>query len=161
MDNPADLSTGSWATPKAAGLAMVGAGIILIVAGIVAAADPAGRVLVCVAGLMLSCLGGYALRIRPRLVLSAGPTLTIRTLRGAHTYPAPQIERIRVLTLRRIGRHNAQLEIDVLPEPVAPPRSGMHADTSCVVLGRWDLGADVYEVADILRRAGLPVEPAS
>ncbi|MGV9481376.1 PH domain-containing protein [Gordonia aichiensis] len=161
MDNRADLSTGEWSTPRPAAAALLVGGLLLVVLGVIAASDPAGMVLMCLAGALLLAFGAYALMIRPRLAVGPGPALTIRTLGGSRTYPHDRIDRIRVLRIRRIGRRSGQLEIDVIPND-APPRSpsdpALRVDTKLHVFGRWDLGTDPRAVADALRAAGFEVD---
>ncbi|WP_055476666.1 PH domain-containing protein [Gordonia sp. HS-NH1] len=164
MDNSEDY-THAWATPVGAGLAGCVGGVILVVAAVVVAGDPAGSVLMGVAGVLLLALGAYTLLVRPRLAISSGPSpvLVIRTLRGPRAYPRERIERIRVLSIRRVGRRVGQLEIDVLDdEAVASPPdahdAGPRDDTRLVVLSRWDLGTDLPTVVDALREAGFVVD---
>ncbi len=164
MDNSEDY-THAWATPVGAGLTGCVGGVILVVAAVVVAGDPAGSVLMGVAGILLLALGAYTLLVRPRLAISSGPSpvLVIRTLRGPRAYPRERIERIRVLSIRRVGRRVGQLEIDVLDdEAVASPPdahdAGPRDDTRLVVLSRWDLGTDLPTVVDALREAGFVVD---
>jgi hypothetical protein len=165
VDNSDDSYTHAWATPVGAGFAGCLGGVVLVVAGVVVAGDPAGSVLMGVAGLLLLALGAYTLLVRPRLAISSGssPVLIIRTLRGPRAYPRERVERIRVLSIRRVGRRVGQLEIDVLDdEAVASPSDGRDAgprdDTRLVVLSRWDLGTDLPTVVDALREAGFVVD---
>lgn len=165
MDNSAHLSTPEWSTPRAAGYALLAGGVILLVTGILAASDPVGLFLMGLAGLLLFVFGIRALVLRPRLAIGATggvPSITVRTLRGRHTYSSARIHRIRVLNLRRIGRQTGQLEIDVLHDDAPATDAGLEDalrdDTRLLVFSRWDLGADVGSVADELRRAGFDVE---
>ncbi len=163
MDNHADLSTGEWSTPRSAAAALVVGGALLVVLGVVAASDPAGMVLMCLAGILLLGFGAYAWTIRPRLSVSAGPILHIRTLSGTRHCAPAQIEQIKVLDIRRIGRRSGQLEIDVIPDdgpPHDPDDPALRLDTKLYVFGRWDLGATPSEVAEQLRRAGFDVDDA-
>lgn len=139
---------------------MAGGGLILLVAAVVTAREPVGALMLAVAGLLLIGFAASALLIRPRLAIveAAGvPALRIRTISGAHTYPMDRIDRIRVLDFRRIGRRSGHLELDLLPEDAPVQSYGLRDDTRLVVFGRWDLGADVGEVADELRRHGFVV----
>lgn len=168
-ENPAETS---WATPRPAAGALLGGGVVLLGCALLVAADPAGMVLMAVAGLLLLGFGGYAWSIRPRLALTVAPApvLSVRTLRGTVTLRPDQVERVRVLTLRRIGRRSGQLEIDFAPDTDAiDPASGAEGpdgfgtdgfkqDSRLAVFGRWDLGADPVDVAAALQRAGFPVE---
>ena len=151
MDNSVDAA---WATPRAAAAALCLAGFALLAVALVAAPDAVGLLMMSVAGVLLLAFGGYALIIRPRLAVEGSPPqLTIRTIGGVHTYGPDQIERIRLLALRRIGRRTAQLEIDLLPNG-----AGSRDDARLVVFSRWDLGADLIAVVDELRRAGFAVD---
>lgn len=165
MDNSDDSYTHAWATPIGAGLAGCLGGVVLVVAAVVVAGDPAGSVLMGVAGILLLALGAYTLLVRPRLAISSDPSpaLIIRTLRGPRSYPRERIERIRVLSIRRVGRRVGQLEIDVLDDEAAASPSrregvGPRDDTRLVVLSRWDLGTDLPTVVDALREAGFVVD---
>ncbi|GAB92201.1 hypothetical protein GORHZ_167_00200 [Gordonia rhizosphera NBRC 16068] len=147
-------------------------GVILLIGAVLTASDPVGLLLMGLAGLLLLGFSAYAFVMRPRLAVSfddtttgegtfgGQPTLTMRTLGGTHTYPADRIDRIRVLDFRRIGRRTGQLEIDVLTEgaPTHADGDGPREDTRLLVFSRWDLGADLGEVAEDLRRAGFTVE---
>lgn len=162
MDNSGNVPIRtSWATPLPAALTLVGGGVLLFIAAFFAASDPAGLVLMGVAALLLLGVGVVALTMRPRLGLTDGGALIVRTLTGRRMYPRDQIDRIRVIEMRRIGRRAGQLQIDVLRDdaPTTAP-DALRDDTRLIVFSRWDLGADVIEVADELRRAGLLVEDA-
>ncbi|RPA64714.1 PH domain-containing protein [Gordonia oryzae] len=152
MDNPADLSTRQWATPRPAAAALLAAGVVLLLCAVVVASDAVGSVIIGVAGLMLLGFGAYASLIRPRLELSAGPQLTIRRIGGAVTLTPADVERVRLLTMRRIGRRSGQLEIDYIPAGTESSEESM-----LVVFSRWDLGADLLEVSEALHHAGFPV----
>lgn len=165
MDNSEVSFTHAWATPVGAGLAGCLGGVALVVAAVVAAADPAGMVLMGVAGILLLVLGAYTLLVRPRLAITSGPNpaLVLGTLRGQRTYPPERIERIRTLSIRRVGRRVGQLEIDVLDDDAAGTTAhdrgvGPRDDTRLVVFSRWDLGTDLPTVVDALRDAGFVVD---
>ncbi|NDZ92962.1 PH domain-containing protein [Streptomyces sp. SID6673] len=163
MDNSADLSTLEWSTPRPAAFTLAAGGLILLVAAVLTASDPVGVVLMGFAALLLLGFAGYALWIRPRLAATTDdpqPAITVRTLSGTHTYPRDRIDRIRLIDFRRIGRRTGQLEFDVLRDdaPSTAPAEGLREDTRLVVFSRWDLGADLGDVADDLRRAGFVVE---
>ncbi|MED5801120.1 PH domain-containing protein [Gordonia sp. Z-3] len=165
MDNSAHLSTNEWATPRPAAVALGIGGVILLVAAVWAAGDPAGLVLMGTAGLLLLGFSGYALLIRPRLAVITAPdgrpAILVRTIGGAHTYPRDRIDRIRLLDFRRIGRRTGQLEFDFLQHDAPTTASADDAlrdDTRLVVFSRWDLGADLGAVAEDLRRAGFVVD---
>ncbi|WHU46941.1 PH domain-containing protein [Gordonia sp. L191] len=156
MDNSADLSTQQWATPRLAAGALLAAGVVLLLCAVFVASDAVGSVIIGVAGLMLLGFGAYASLIRPRLELSAGPRLTIRRIGGAVTLAPADVERVRLLTMRRIGRRSGQLEIDYLP--AGADRGTEREESMLVVFSRWDLGADLLDVVEALDRAGFPVE---
>ena len=161
MDNSAELSTQQWATPRLAAGALLAAGVVLLLCAVFVASDAVGSVIIGVAGLMLLGFGAYASLIRPRLELSAGPQLTIRRIGGAVTLTPADVERVRLLTMRRIGRRSGQLEIDYFPAAAdhGTEREGTEREESMlVVFSRWDLGADLLDVVDALDRAGFAVE---
>ena len=164
MDNRSDLSTGEWSTPRPAAAALLVGGLLLVILGVIAASDPAGMVLMVVAGVLLLAFGAYAWAIRPRLAVSPGPVLHIRTLSGTRDCTPAQIDQIKVLNIRRIGRRSGQLEIDVIPDDAAPTgqsdgqSDGLRLDTKLYVFGRWDLGATPADVAEQLRQAGFDVD---
>lgn len=161
MDNSAELSTQQWATPRLAAGALLAAGVVLLLCAVFVASDAVGSVIIGVAGLMLLGFGAYASLIRPRLELSAGPQLTIRRIGGAVTLTPADVERVRLLTMRRIGRRSGQLEIDYFPAGTDhdTERGGTEREESMlVVFSRWDLGADLLDVVDALDRAGFAVE---
>ncbi|MGV9709882.1 PH domain-containing protein [Gordonia sp. NPDC003424] len=162
MDNSRDLSTRAWSTPKPAAFTLLIGGLLLFLAAFFAASDPAGLVLMGAAALLLLAVGMLALVMRPRLAVTIDGELAVRTIGGRRIYQRDRIERIRVLEMRRIGRRSGQLQIDVLPDgaPVAAPSGQLRDDTRLIVFSRWDLGADVTEVADGLRRAGFDVQDA-
>ncbi|GAC84027.1 hypothetical protein GP2_017_00560 [Gordonia paraffinivorans NBRC 108238] len=149
MDNSGNSSTREWATPVPAGVAACIGGLILIGAAVVVANDPAGSVLLGIAGALLAALGAYTLAVRPRLSVSAGapPALSVRTITGRRTYTPEHVQRIRLLTMRRIGRRAGQLEIDVVDD-----------GARLLVFTRWDLGTDLISVVDELRAAGFEVD---
>lgn len=161
MDNSAELSTQQWATPRLAAGALLAAGVVLLLCAVFVASDAVGSVIIGIAGLMLLGFGAYASLIRPRLELSAGPQLTIRRIGGAVTLTPADVERVRLLTMRRIGRRSGQLEIDYFPAAADhdTEREGTEREESMlVVFSRWDLGADLLDVVDALDRAGFAVE---
>ncbi|ROZ98942.1 PH domain-containing protein [Gordonia sp. OPL2] len=164
MDNSAHLSTQAWATPRPAGIALAIGGVILLVAAVMTASDPAGLVLMGVAGILLMAFATYALTVRPRLATTLDddgqPAIAIRTIGGTHVYPRDRIDRIRLLDFRRIGRRTGQIELDVLQAdaPAAVEIDGPRDDTRLIVFSRWDLGTDLGDVAEALRRAGFVVE---
>ncbi|MEP9393189.1 PH domain-containing protein [Gordonia sp. VNQ95] len=151
MDNSADSSTRAWATPMPAVAALLVGGAALLLCAILVSTDAAGRTIMAIAGAMLLGFGAYAALIRPRLSVTSGPspTLTIRRIGGEITLTPAEVERIRILSMRRIGRRSGQLEIDYGPADSEP---------KLIVFSRWDLGADLLDVVDALADAGYPVE---
>ncbi|MGJ0118629.1 PH domain-containing protein [Williamsia sp. MIQD14] len=143
MDNSA-----SWATPVPVGCALTVGGVVLLAAAALSGSDPAGLVIMGVAGLLLISLGVSSLLIRPRLAATR-EALTVRTVTGRHTYPRASIDRIRVVSYPRFGRRVPNLEIDVLGEA-----TGNGSDEKLVILGRWELGAAPVDVAEALADLG-------
>ncbi|MGY1708917.1 PH domain-containing protein [Geodermatophilus sp. SYSU D00758] len=125
-----------WSAPRAQGvLVWIGA---LLLAGAALVLDPAGRVLVGAAALLLAALGTRDLLLRPRL--SAGPAgVAVRTLTGTERLGRPAV---RVRETRRWGVRSRLLELDT---------AGPGDDGRLVLLGRRDLGADPADVARALR----------
>ncbi len=164
MDNSADFSTHAWSTPVGAGVAGCIGGVVPLGGAIVVSNDPAGSVLMGIAGVLLVALGVYTLLVRPRLELSAEhpATLTVRSLTGRRSYTPDRVERIRLLSMRRVGRRVGQLEIDVLDDDAETGRpdgsDGPRDDTRLLVFSRWDLGTDLMSVVDALRTAGFHVD---
>ncbi|WP_353735618.1 PH domain-containing protein [Gordonia sp. (in: high G+C Gram-positive bacteria)] len=166
--------TSSGRPPPAAAAAIAVGGLFLLVGALTVASDAVGAVLMTVAAVMLLGFAAYALLVRPRLTLirGDGPRIVVRTIGGRSTYGPADIDRIRLRTLRRIGRRTGQLEIEVVAEPGSPdpadswnecrddlPAAPDHPrDTTLIVFNRWDLGADLHEVADALSEAGFVTE---
>lgn len=131
----------SWTTPVSALVAVVGGGIVLAVAAILAKDGPS-RLLVGLAAFAVLAMAVLGVRQRPRLTMIPGraPRLVIGTLTGPKEYPIDRIDRIRMVSYRRLGRKNAMLEIDV-----------RHGDAErLLIFGRWDLGANPHDVYDAL-----------
>jgi hypothetical protein len=104
--------------------------------------DPAGRLLVGAAALLVLVLAARDALARPRL--SAGPEgVVVRTLAGRRLLPWAGL-RVRVRATRRWGLRSRALELDTAPGP--------DDDGVLVVLGRRDLGTDPEEVARALHR---------
>ena len=121
---------------ETAALAAVGLGLALAVLVL----DPAGRVLVGAAALLVLGLVLRDLVARPRL--AAGPDgLDVRTATGRQHLPWRGL-RVRVRTGRRLGVRTRTLELDTA--------AGPDDDGVLVVLGRRDLGADPEDVARAL-----------
>lgn len=138
----------SWSTPFPAGLAILIGGIVLIAAAAASYREPAGMLLLGLAGLGLLAVGTIALTRRPRLTLSLGPgrrpELTIRTLRGLRTLTPESIDSVELLGTRRLLFSSTQLLID-------------DGDGGLYVFSRWDLGESPQAVAEELTAAGLEV----
>ena len=123
---------------EAIALGVVGLGLALAVVLL----DPAGRILVGAAALLLIALSAHDLLLRPRL--SASPAgVVVRTLSGRHELPWALL-RVRVRTTRRWGIRGRTLELDTAQGP--------DDDGTLVVLGRRDLGADPVDVARVLEQ---------
>ncbi|MFT3901486.1 MAG: PH domain-containing protein [Gordonia sp. (in: high G+C Gram-positive bacteria)] len=154
----------SWATPVGFGYALLIGALALLGGALAVGVDAVALVLVLVAVAGLVFAGASALRLRPRLAVHDN-LLTVRTLTGRQSYAPDEVYRIRVLSLRHIGRRSSQLELDLAtPESTAAPQesaAGLPPDNSrLVVFGRWDLGEDPHAVAQTLARAGFPVDDA-
>lgn len=171
MDNSPPSTTTRWSTPAPAVAALLVGGIALLLCAVLLSTDATGRALMAIAGLMVTGFGAYAAIIRPRLALTTGdvPALAIRTIGGSTTLTPADVLRVRVLTLRRIGRRSGQLEIDFAVDnrsvdnvdnfgETANPRDDSDDLSRLAVFSRWDLGADIVEVAEEIGRAGFPVD---
>ncbi|MDP5185044.1 PH domain-containing protein [Blastococcus sp. BMG 814] len=102
--------------------------------------DPAGRILVGGAALLLLVLAVREALLRPRL--TAGPDgVAVRTLTGTRVLPWG-LMRVHVRSARRWGTTVRTLELE---GPAAGGDDGL-----LLVLGRWDLGADPATVAGAL-----------
>lgn len=155
-----DNSTHSWSTHPG----LVAIGWVLAVgaaAGALsasAAADRPGTVLFGLGAAAMALAAAYGTVVRPRL--TAGTTgLRIRSLGGTRQLAWHEV-RIRLATVRRMGRDATALEIEPLsPESRSPepPAHGAAADdegdpdgTGLVVLGWLELGVDPRDVHDDL-----------
>jgi hypothetical protein len=113
-------------------LAWLAAGAAVICAGIAAFdGDPAGRLILGIAAVLLAGLAGTDLLVVPRLAVSA-EGVTVRTLSVRRRLPWAHIESIRLDERSRLGLSSRTLEID--------------AGELLIVLGRHSLGADPREV---------------
>ncbi|MEU4320710.1 PH domain-containing protein [Nocardia fluminea] len=136
-----DAQPVSWSTPVAGLLAVTGGGILLVVTAFLAQDGPS-RLLIGVAAFAVLAMSALGIRQRPRLTMVPGPAprLVVGTLTGPNDYPLDRIDRIRMVSYRRIGRKTAMLEIDV-----------RHEDTErLLIFGRWDLGTNPHDVYDAL-----------
>ncbi|MGY1724082.1 PH domain-containing protein [Blastococcus sp. SYSU DS0533] len=123
-------------SPPAARPACLAAGAVALGA-VTLLLDPAGRILVGGAALLLLVLAFREALLRPRL--TAGPDgVTVRTLTGTRVLPWGLL-RVRVRSTRRWGTTVRTLELE-------GPAGGAD-DGLLLVLGRWDLGADPATVA--------------
>ncbi len=136
-----DAQPVSWSTPVAGLLAVTGGGLLLVVVAFLAQDGPS-RLLVGIAAVAVLAMAVLGIRQRPRLTMVPGsaPRLIVGTLTGPREYPLDQIDRIRMVSYRRIGRKTAMLEIDV-----------RHDDAErLLIFGRWDLGTNPNDVYDAL-----------
>jgi Bacterial PH domain len=143
----ADPAGAAW-SPSAGLVALGWAGTVaavtwcLLVAG---TGDRAGLLLAVVAALGLGIAALYGTRARPRLRVGTSG-VTVGGLLGAHHHPWTQVDDVRVLAVRRLGRTSTLLEIDVV-EPDGTERM--------LVFGRLDLDADPDDVAEVVRAVRL------
>jgi hypothetical protein len=127
-----------WSARRAETWALTTGGVVLVLVAVLL--DPAGRVLVGGAALLLLALAARDVVLRPRL--TAGPAgVAVRTLTGTVALPWTGL-RIRLRETRRLGVRSRLLELDAAP--------GGEDDGVLVLLGRRDLGADPEEVARAL-----------
>lgn len=131
----------SWTTPAAGLVAVSGGGLILVVAAVLAQDGPS-RLLVGLAAVAVLGMAVLGFRQRPRLTMVSGPAprLVVGTLTGPKEYPLDRIDRIRMVSYRRLGRKSAMLEIDVQHE----------GSERLLIFGRWDLGTNPHDVYDAL-----------
>ena len=128
-----------WSPRVGETVAVAVAGLALALATLVV--DPVGRVLVGGAALLLLGLAARDALVRPRLRADAAG-VTARALTGGTAIAWPVL-RVRVRTQRRWGVRSTTLELE--------DRSD---DAVLVVLGRRELGADPWVVAEALHTAG-------
>ena len=136
-----DAQPVSWSTPTAGLLAVTGGGILLVVTAFLAQDGPS-RLLIGVAAFAVLAMSALGIRQRPRLTMipGAAPRLVVGTLTGPKDYPIDRIDRIRMVSYRRLGRKSAMLEVDV-----------QHEGTErLLIFGRWDLGTNPHDVYDAL-----------
>src|SRR3954452_25001458 len=128
-----------WSPRPAETVALTAIGLGLALA--VLLVDPAGRILLGAAALLVLALAARDALLRPRL--SAGPEgVVVRTMSGRQHLPWPGL-RIGVRATRRWGLRNRILELDTA--------AGPDDDGVLVLLGRRDLGADPEDVVRALR----------
>ncbi|MGB7385007.1 MAG: PH domain-containing protein [Rhodococcus sp. (in: high G+C Gram-positive bacteria)] len=155
-DYPQPVDKLTWATPMPAVIALVGAGIALLMAAAVTDTDTAGRFLVGLGALGLWIIAALAAYQRPRLWIDNGSAspgeppaqrLAVKRLSGVRTYRLDEISRLEVMKYPRLGRRVPMLEVDVR-------RVGEDEDR-LMIFGRWDLGTNPQDVYDVLDRHGL------
>lgn len=126
----ADHEPSRWAPP----IGLVVCGWVLAAGAAIwlaVATEATDRLFVAVLLICLVAASAYGSLVRPRLVADQ-TGLTVRTLTGTRHLDWPQVS-IRMREHRHLGHTTASLELD--------------ADPQLIVLGRFDLGADPYEVA--------------
>jgi hypothetical protein len=141
----AERPSGAWSpSPGLVGLAWVGAAAAAAWCVLVATTgDRAGLLLAAVAALGLGLAALYGTRARPRLRVDASG-VTVGGLAAARHHPWREVDDVRVLTVRRLGRTTTVLEIDVV---------GPGDDERLLVFGRLDLDDDPVDVAEAVRAA--------
>jgi Bacterial PH domain len=133
---PAPASTAAaWSPRPIETAAILAAGLVVLI--LAALADPAGRLLLGVAGLGLLAVATTDLLLRPRLTADAAG-IQVRTLATRHRLPWSALRRVEVDEHSRYGLMSRTLELE--------------AGELLVVLGRRTLGADPRDVADALAR---------
>lgn len=144
-DVTAEHST-SWSTPLAGLIAVAGGGVVLTVAAVLAQDGPS-RLIIGIAAVVTLGLAALGLRQRPRLTAVGGPapTLIVGTLTGRDEYTLDVIDRIRLVSYRRIGRKTTMLEVDVHHE----------GSERLLIFSRWDLGTNPVDVFDTLVTTGF------
>lgn len=137
MDKP--IVVKSWSTP----LALVFlCWLLAVVAGVSAVTsvfsvfslEPAGRLLLGMAAVVLSVLALHGTLARPRLAMDTG-AVTVRGMIRTHRLERSTLQ-VTVNRTRRMGRVVSTLELE--------------SGETLLVLGRLDLGADPEEVAEAL-----------
>jgi hypothetical protein len=124
-----------WAPRPVETAAAAGGAVVALL--LAALADPAGRVLLGVAGLGLLVLVAVDVLLRPRLAADAAG-VQVRTLGVRRRLPWSALRRVDVDEHNRYGLTARTLELD--------------AGETLVVLGRRTLGSDPRDVADALAR---------
>ncbi|WP_243737675.1 PH domain-containing protein [Blastococcus xanthinilyticus] len=137
------MGTVQWSPPVLVPAALALAGLAL--AAVAVLLDPAGRVLVGGAALLMLAMAAREAVLRPRLAAGADG-VEVRTLTGRRLLPWGVL-RVRVRTARRWGTTIRTLELETWPR-------AEDDDGVLVVLGRWDLGADPEAVARALEAHG-------
>ena len=130
-----------WSPPVLVPAGLAATGGALAVATLLL--DPAGRVLVGAAAVLLLALAAREALLRPRLAADAHG-VAVRTLTGRRLLPWGTL-RVRVRVAHRWGTTVRTLELETSAVD--------DDDGALVILGRWDLGADPRDVARVLEVA--------
>jgi hypothetical protein len=128
--------------PPAGGVAACGIfGLLMAIAAVTVVTDAPGRVLAGIAAVGLLAFAIMSWRARPKLAITS-EGLVVRGWFGTRILRRPEIAKIRITEVRRIGRKVRLLEIDTAP------------DDDLLVFTRWDLGTSPLDVLDALTDAG-------
>lgn len=128
-----DSVTRTWSTPVPL-VAVAWVAALALATAAFLADDNAGRLLIGLATVLVTCFAAFATIARPRLTADADG-LAVRGFAGTTLLPWHEVK-VKLQTTRRLGREQQTLELD--------------ADDRLVVLTRLDLGADPEEVAGVL-----------
>ena len=110
---------------------------------VLAATDPAGRLLIGVTSAVLAFAALYGMLARPRLV--ADPDgIRIGGLRGSTGFTWSQVRDVKVVRTRRFGREVSTLEIETFGPGARDVGERLH------VFGHLELGTDPEEVGEVL-----------
>lgn len=138
-----------WATPWGVIVALAVGGLALVGASFLVSTEPAGRVLVTVAALVMLASAVSGAVQRPRLVAhteGADRGITVRKLTGRRSYSRTEITRVRLVRYPRLGRRVPMLEIDA---------TDAEGTERLLIFGRWDLGTTPQNVFDSFAAHGL------
>lgn len=135
------ITVKSWSTPLAlvvlCWLLAVAAGVPAVIS--VFSFEPAGRLLLGMAAVVLGVLALHGTLARPRLAMDT-KAVTVRGMIRTHRLEQSKLQ-VTVNRTRRMGRVVSTLELE--------------SGETLLVLGRLDLGADPEEVAEALSE-GFP-----
>lgn len=163
MDNFDPVDAGArWSTPRGV-LLCTGLGALAATAWcLLGPSDPAGRLLIGITAAALAAVTGYGLLARPRLVADRHG-LRIGSATGQRVHPWADVRRVRVVRTRRLGRDVPSLEIETAHVEAGRTETGRvgtgrtetapgeHPEAERLdVFSRLELGADPYDVADVL-----------
>ena len=139
--SPPDSATARahW-SPRPIETAAAGLGAV-VAAALSLGADRPGRLMLLLAALVLVGIVGTDLAVRPRLRADS-QGLTVRTPVSHQFLSWSAVDRVRVDEHTRLGLRSRTLEVD--------------AGQTLVVMGRRTLGADPFEVAEVLCRMRPP-----